>query len=89
MLEPTTYPPTLPHPQKYSVLKQQASLLGLSNKVRPVEQTVAFSSRMNAAGVDMSASTFSGEDTLGLNDGSKNSVLVTYLADAWSWGAEM
>jgi hypothetical protein len=28
-------------------------------------------------------------DTTGVNDGSKSSTLVNYLADAWNWGAEI
>jgi hypothetical protein len=30
-----------------------------------------------------------GHECTGLNDGSKNSVATTYLADAWNWGAEI
>ena len=30
-----------------------------------------------------------GHECTGLNDGSKNSVAVTYLTDAWNWGAEI
>lgn len=37
----------------------------------------------------MKASTLSGQDCTGVNDGSKNSVLMNYLPDAWNWGAEM
>lgn len=37
----------------------------------------------------MYANTGSGHETTGLNDGSKNSVATTYLADAWNWGAEI
>lgn len=37
----------------------------------------------------MRPSSGSGNEGTGLNDGSKNSVLVTYLADAWTWGAEI
>ena len=37
----------------------------------------------------MKASTLSGMDATGINDGSKSSTLVNYLADAWNWGAEM
>jgi hypothetical protein len=37
----------------------------------------------------MHASTGSGNDTTGVNDGSKTTTLVTYLSDAWNWGAEM
>lgn len=37
----------------------------------------------------MRASTLTGQDTTGLNDGSKSTTLVNYLSDAWNWGAEM
>jgi hypothetical protein len=37
----------------------------------------------------MRGSTGSGNECTGVNDGSKNSVLVTYLADAWARGAEL
>lgn len=37
----------------------------------------------------MKASTLSGMDATGLNDGSKSTTLVTYLSDAWDWGVEM
>lgn len=37
----------------------------------------------------MKASTLSGQDSTGVNDGSKSSVLMNYLPDAWNWGAEI
>jgi hypothetical protein len=37
----------------------------------------------------MRRSTGAGNECTGVNDGSKNSVLVTYLADAWARGAEL
>lgn len=37
----------------------------------------------------MRHSTDSGNECTGINDGSKSSVLVTYLADAWNWSAEI
>ena len=37
----------------------------------------------------MSASALTGQDATGVNDGSKTTTLVTYLADAWNWGAEL
>ena len=37
----------------------------------------------------MCVSTGSGNECTGINDGSKNSVLTTYLADAWNWGTEI
>jgi len=37
----------------------------------------------------MQANTGSGDECLGLNDGSKNTVATTYLTDAWFWGTEI
>lgn len=37
----------------------------------------------------MLESTGSGNECTGTNDGSKNSVLVTYLSDSWARGAEL
>jgi hypothetical protein len=37
----------------------------------------------------MKASSGSGQPCTGVNDGSTNTVLVTYLADVWNWGAEI
>ena len=37
----------------------------------------------------MSASTLSGQDCTGINDGSKTTTLASYLADAWNWGADL
>jgi hypothetical protein len=37
----------------------------------------------------MKASTGSGQDCTGVNDGSKNSVLMNYLPDAWNHGTEI
>jgi hypothetical protein len=54
-----------------------------------VPQTTSFHGGCSSAGVPMSPSTLSGQDTTGLNDGSKTTTLATYIADAWSWGAEV
>jgi hypothetical protein len=37
----------------------------------------------------MRASTLTGMDATGINDGSKSTTLVNYLSDAWNWGAEI
>ncbi|KAK6415765.1 hypothetical protein LTR95_017549 [Oleoguttula sp. CCFEE 5521] len=89
MLEPQSYPKNRESVRKYSVFKEQAHLAGLANHYVPAKQTIAFEDRINAAGLDLQASTLSGQDSTGLNDGSKNSVLATYLADAWCFGAEI
>jgi hypothetical protein len=61
----------------------------LSNKFSHVPQTTRFADGPNSMGVEMRASTLSGMDATGINDGSKSSTLVNYLSDAWNWGAEM
>ena len=89
MLEPKPYPKDWPRLPKLEMLKKQAGVLNASNKFREVDQTTRFEDGLNAAGVRMKKSTLSGEDATGINDGSKSTTLVTYLADAWNWGAEM
>jgi hypothetical protein len=89
MLQPTPYPSTYPTLKKLELLEKQAKILGqLKNFSRP-PQTTSFHNGLNTAGVEMKMSTGSGQDCTGINDRSKNSVLVTYLADAWNWGTEI
>lgn len=89
MLEPEAYPDDWPELPKLKLLERQARMLGLGSNFRRVPQTTRFAQGANSTGVEMNASTLTGQDTTGLNDGSKSSTLVTYLADAWNWGAEM
>lgn len=89
VLEPEPYPDDWPALKKTKILDKQAHVLGLSDKFRKVPLTTRFRSGPNSSGVNMSASTLTGQDSTGLNDGSKTTTLVTYLADAWNWGAEM
>ncbi|KAJ7097404.1 hypothetical protein C8R44DRAFT_949487 [Mycena epipterygia] len=89
MLQPTPYPDDYPALKKLQVLEKQAKALGHENNFYRVPQTTFFHDGLNNAGVEMKASTGSGQDFTGVNDGSKNSVLMTYLADAWNWGAEI
>lgn len=89
VLEPETWPDFLPEVPKTSVLRDQAKALGLEDRFYKVEQTTRFRPGPNSTGIDMSASTLSGQDCTGVNDGSKMTTLATYLADAWNWGAEM
>jgi hypothetical protein len=60
-----------------------------SKRFRKVPQTTTFKSGLNNMGVRQQASTLSGQDATGVNDWSKNSVLMNYLPDAWNHGAEM
>ncbi|KAK8038165.1 glucose-methanol-choline oxidoreductase [Apiospora phragmitis] len=89
MLEPKEYPADWPVLPKLELLKKQAEHLGMGDKFRRVRQTTRFQNGPNRAGVEMSPSALTGQDATGLNDGSKNTTLVTYLADAWNWGAEI
>ena len=89
MLEPECYPDDWPVLPKLELLKKQAESLGMKDKFHKVKQTTRFKNGPNSCGVEMSPSTLTGQDCTGVNDGSKNTTLVTYLADAWNWGAEM
>jgi hypothetical protein len=63
--------------------------MGWHKNFRKVRQTTTFQDRINSTGIRMKASTLTGQDSTGINDGSKNSTLVNYVADAWNWGTEM
>ncbi|KAL4798780.1 hypothetical protein BDV19DRAFT_385863 [Aspergillus venezuelensis] len=91
MLQPRTYPSSEKHPQlaKTQHLRDAASWLGEQSKFSPTPLTTTFDQSRNAAGVLMQANEGSGNECTGLNDGSKNSIPVTYLVDAWNWGAEI
>ncbi|KAI1338969.1 glucose-methanol-choline oxidoreductase [Xylariaceae sp. FL0016] len=89
VLEPHVYPEYWPKLPKMELLQKQAEYLNMSEKFSRVEQTTRFHNGPNSCGVQMSASASTGQDATGLNDGSKTTTLVTYLADAWNWGAEM
>ncbi|GAW16944.1 hypothetical protein ANO14919_063910 [Xylariales sp. No.14919] len=89
VLEPEEYPKDWPKLPKLELLEKQAEYLNMSEKFSRVRQTTRFRNGPNSCGVEMSASASTGQDATGLNDGSKNTTLVTYLADAWNWGADM
>lgn len=89
VLEPEEYPEDWPKLPKLELLKKQAEALGLGDKFKKVKQTTRFKNGPNSCGVEMSPSALTGQDTTGVNDGSKNSTLVTYVADAWNWGSEL
>ncbi|KAI0011059.1 glucose-methanol-choline oxidoreductase [Xylariaceae sp. FL0662B] len=89
VLEPEPYPEEWPKLPKLDLLKEQACHLNMTESFRRVKQTTRFRNGPNSCGVEMSPSTLTGQDLTGLNDGSKNTTLVTYLADAWNWGADM
>ncbi|KAF7189115.1 Cholesterol oxidase [Pseudocercospora fuligena] len=89
MLQPSPYPESYPSLKKLEVLEKQAKSLGFGDNFYRVPQTTFWEEKRNNAGVEMKASTCSGQDCTGVNDGSKNSVLMNYLPDAWNWGAEI
>ena len=89
MLQPMAYPEDYSPVQKLSVLEKQAKALNQEQNFYRVPQTTFFHDGVNNAGVQMKASTGSGQDCTGVNDGSKNSVLMNYIPDAWNWGAEI
>src|SRR5271170_13545 len=91
VLQPQKYPEDYPRLPKVQVLKEQAKAMGLDYEKRfqLVPQTTTFKEGMNNMGVHQKASTLSGQDATGLNDGSKNSTLMNYLPDAWNNGAEL
>ncbi|KAI3396784.1 hypothetical protein diail_11684 [Diaporthe ilicicola] len=89
ILDPKKYPSDWPKLPKHEMLKKQAEYLGMAEKFHRVEQTTRFRNGPNSCGVEMSPSALTGQDPTGVNDGSKTTTLVTYLADAWNWGAEM
>jgi len=89
MLQPAPYPEHYPPLKKLSVLEKQAAALGQKQNFYRVPQTTFFHNGLNNAGVEMKASTGSGQDCTGVNDGSKSSILMNYLPDAWNWGAEI
>lgn len=89
MFEPQSYPESWPKLNKVDLLKRQAKNLGLEQRYYNCPQTTRFREGPNSCGVGMSPSTLSGQDSTGLNDGSKTTTLVTYVADAWNWGADI
>ena len=89
VLEPAEYPTTFPNLKKANLLQKQANLMGQGDKFYRVKQTTRFQDGPNSTGVSMRASSLTGMDATGINDGSKSTTLVNYLSDAWNWGAEM
>ncbi|OAQ98045.1 hypothetical protein LLEC1_04478, partial [Akanthomyces lecanii] len=89
VLEPEPYPEDWPSLDKTVRLQEQAHALGMDDRFYRVPQTTRFRPGKNSAGLQMSPSTLTGQDTTGINDGSKTTTLVTYLTDAWRWGADI
>jgi hypothetical protein len=103
MLQPERYPEDFPPLLKLEALEKQAESVKRIMRQQSQEggkpagdpefyrvpQTTRFEDGPNRVGVQMQASTLTGMDSTGVNDGSKSSTLVTYIADAWNWGAEI
>ena len=89
MLQPVTYPEDWPELSKDNIFRSQAERLKMAESYKKLPQTTRFHDGLNSTGVFMTASTLSGQDSTGVNDGSKTTTLVTYLADAWNWGADL
>ncbi|KAI0169676.1 FAD/NAD(P)-binding domain-containing protein [Hypoxylon sp. FL1284] len=89
VLEPEEYPEDWPKLPKLELLERQARYLNMSDNFRRVKQTTRFKNGPNSCGVEMAPSALTGQDVIGVNDGSKNTTLVTYVADAWNWGADI
>lgn len=83
MLQPEPYPDHFPELSKLKEFEKQAKCLGLEDKFSRVRQSTRFVDGFNSSGVGMQASSLTGMDTTGVNDGSKSSTLVNYLSDAW------
>lgn len=89
MLQPSTYPEEFPSLSKFEHLREDSRRLGTGANFYKAPLTTFFHDSRNNVGVRMQANAGSGHESTGLNDGSKNSVATTYLADAWNWGAEI
>jgi len=79
-----------PNPEglpKFLALQRGASALGAS--IEPVPTTITYRPRTNAADVDQPACHLCGDCWSGCNVGAKNTVPLTYLADAARNGAEI
>lgn len=89
MLQPSPYPEGHPRLLKLEAIQMQAEWLGKVVSFYRTPLTTFFRRERNHVGVMMQENQGSGNESTGLNDGSKNTVSTTYLTDAWNWGAEI
>jgi len=86
VLRPVPYPDATPL-HKLKALEVSGNALG-RDVVRP-PINVTFERQVNYAGVEQPACTLCGDCCAGCNVGSKNTIQVTYIADAFQHGAEI
>lgn len=89
MLQPSPYPEDHPRLLKLEAIQTQAEWLGKAVSFYRTPLTTFFRRERNHVGVMMQENRGSGNESTGLDDGSKNTVATTYLTDAWNWGAEI
>jgi cholesterol oxidase len=87
MLEPVTYPETLPRLRKQEAHRRSAEHVGLPFVRVPIN--VSFEDGPNAVGVEQKACTLCGDCVTGCNHGAKNNVAMNYLPDAQNHGARI
>jgi len=85
MFTPSTYPSSFPPLAKVEALRRSAG--GAPFSLTPIN--VTFRAGPNAAGVHQEACTGCGDCVTGCNYGAKNTLLMNYLPDAASHGAEI
>lgn len=87
MLSPAPYPDSAPVLHKLEALEKSAASLSAKCYRPPIN--VTFKKGLNAVGVEQAACTLCGDCVTGCNAGAKNTVLMNYLPDARSHGAEI
>jgi cholesterol oxidase len=87
MLRPVPYPENLPALAKLRMLEKAAHALGGKFYRPPIN--VTFQQGINHVGVEQAACTLCGDCVTGCNNGAKNTLLMNYLPDAYSHGAQI
>ena len=87
MLGANVYPDSAPRLAKLEAHRATAAAMGAPYTLVPIN--VTFEDRVNEAGVQQRACVRCGDCVSGCNHGAKNTVLMNYLPDAKSFGAEI